>query len=218
MSDSTPLEPPSGEVAFLFTDLQGSTSAWEREPVAMNDVLARHDEALRAAIAAHDGAMFSVAGDAFGAAFHTVDAAADCAVAAQLALTHQEWPSGLAPRVRMGLHVGRAFERDGNYFGPTPNRAARIMSVAHGGQILLSDEAAQRLSPHEAIGVELLGRNTERLHGPVGDHDVLAWIEVERHLGAQATNDGFAQTEQATRGRALGCLRRLDRRRDDMRW
>lgn len=136
---------PSGVVAFLFTDLQGSTSAWERQTELMNEVLQRHDRVLRDAITAHGGVVFSVAGDAFGAGFHTVDDAVACAVAAQRSLAAQTWPSGLAPGVRMGVHVGRAFERDGNYFGPSPNRAARVMSAAHGGQILLSEEAVHRL-------------------------------------------------------------------------
>jgi predicted ATPase/class 3 adenylate cyclase len=144
-SDSTARR-PSGHVAFLFTDMQGSVLAWEREPDAMNDVIARHDDTVRSAIREHEGCVFSVAGDAFGAAFHTVDHAVHCVLAAQRGLAAQQWPSGLAPRVRMGVHVGRAFERDGNYFGPTVNRAARIMSAGHGGQVLISDEALAALA------------------------------------------------------------------------
>jgi predicted ATPase/class 3 adenylate cyclase len=138
-------ERPSGEVAFLFTDLQGSVLAWERDPVAMNEVIARHDATVRRAIDQHGGCVFSIAGDAFGAAFPTAHHAVQCVLAAQRGLAEIEWPSDLTPRVRMGLHVGRAYERDGNYFGPTVNRAARIMSAGHGGQVLLSDEARTAL-------------------------------------------------------------------------
>lgn len=150
---------PTGTVAFLFTDVQGSTAAWEREPDAMNDVIARHDEAIRSAIEGHRGAVFSVAGDAFGAGFHTAADALGCAVAAQRALAAQQWPSGLTPLVRMGLHIGRAFERDGNYFGPATNRAARIMSAGHGGQILLSQEIVDALGPlGDGLAVTALGQ------------------------------------------------------------
>ncbi len=182
---------PSGEVAFLFTDLQGSTSAWEREPEAMNDVLARHDEAMRRAIDTHGGSVFSVAGDAFGAGFHTIDEAVRCAVTAQLALAAQQWPSGLAPRVRMGLHVGRAFERDGNYFGPTPNRAARIMSAAHGGQVLLSDDALRAMAAvPEGVAVEALGRFLLRdVSEPLALHQLsIATLRVE-YPPLQATSE-----------------------------
>jgi predicted ATPase/class 3 adenylate cyclase len=146
---------PSGHVAFLFTDLKGSTSAWEREPEAMNEVMARHDATLRSAIDRRSGAVFSIAGDAFGAAFHSIDDAVESVLSAQRGLAAHDWPSGLAPQVRMGLHVGRAFERDGNYFGPTVNRAARIMSAANGGQVLLSEEARVALHARPA-GTDLL--------------------------------------------------------------
>ena len=173
---------PTGDVAFLFTDLQGSVTAWEREPDAMNDVLARHDETLRRAIVDFRGAVFSVAGDAFGAGFHTIDDAVQCAVGAQLALAALDWPSGLAPKVRMGLHIGRAFERDGNYFGPTPNRAARIMSAAHGGQVLVSDDAVQALAAvPDGVALESLGRFLLRdLTEPLGLHQLsIASLRVE---------------------------------------
>ena len=54
-------------------------------------------------------------------------AAIDAAVQAQLRL-------GLP--VRMGLATGGAEPRDGDYFGPVLNRAARVMAAGHGGQIL----------------------------------------------------------------------------------
>jgi predicted ATPase/class 3 adenylate cyclase len=136
----------SEQIAFLFTDMQGSVLAWEREPEAMNDVIARHDLTVRAAISQHGGSVFSIAGDAFGAAFPTVTDAVRCVLDTQRGLAAHEWPSNLAPRVRMGVHVGRAYERDGNFFGPTVNRAARIMSAGHGGQVLLSDQAIAALA------------------------------------------------------------------------
>ena len=66
---------PSGTVTFLFTDLESSTRLWEELPEAMSDALARHDEILRGAVAAHDGYVVKGRGDGVHAAFATADAA-----------------------------------------------------------------------------------------------------------------------------------------------
>ena len=126
---------PSGTVSFFFTDVEGSTQRWEHDPDEMAARLERHDAVMHRVIAEHGGYVFSVAGDSFGASFPTVQAAVDAAVAAQRDLREVALP------VRIGIHVGEAQERDRNYFGTAVNRAARIMSVGHGGQILLSDPA-----------------------------------------------------------------------------
>ncbi|MEX1286935.1 MAG: adenylate/guanylate cyclase domain-containing protein, partial [Acidimicrobiia bacterium] len=132
---------PTGTVSFLFTDVEGSTRLWEADHDAMAASLSLHDDLLRDAIAAHDGHVFSTAGDAFSVAFASADDAVAAALAAQLALAAADWP-GPALRVRMGIHTGTADERDGDYFGPALNRAARLMSAGHGGQVLLSAVAA----------------------------------------------------------------------------
>ena len=164
----------SGHIAFLFTDMQGSVLAWEREPEAMNDVIALHDVTVRAAIAQHGGSVFSIAGDAFGAAFPTVADAVHCVLDTQRGLAAHQWPSNLEPRVRMGVHVGRAYERDGNYFGPTVNRAARIMSAGHGGQVLLSDQALAALEelPHGVVADPLGHYHLRDLTEPVVIHQL----------------------------------------------
>jgi len=56
---------PSGTVTFLLTDIEGSTTRWERQPVAMAAALARHDTLLRAAIETHGGHVVKTMGDAF---------------------------------------------------------------------------------------------------------------------------------------------------------
>ena len=147
------------ERAFLFTDLQGSTRAWEHAPTVMNGVVAEHDRILREAITAHHGEVFSLAGDAFGAAFTTSQEAVAAAARAQHALARREWPEAQAPRVRMGVHVGPAYPREGNYYGATLNRAARLMSAAHGGQVVVSGEVAAVLAdaPWDAVRLRDLG-------------------------------------------------------------
>ncbi|MDH3683907.1 MAG: adenylate/guanylate cyclase domain-containing protein, partial [Acidimicrobiia bacterium] len=134
---------PSGIVTFLFTDIEGSTVLWERDPTAMKTALQHHDTVVRQAIKANDGWIFSVAGDSFGAAFPDADLALAAATTAQQDLGSAGWPDDVQLQVRMGLHTGTATtERDGNYFGPEVNRAARIMSAANGGQVLVSTVTA----------------------------------------------------------------------------
>ena len=62
-------ELPSGTVTFLFTDIEGSTTRWERQPEAMRTALALHDALVRAAITEHGGHVVKTMGDAFHAAF-----------------------------------------------------------------------------------------------------------------------------------------------------
>src|SRR5215203_3125846 len=131
-------EPHTGPLTFLFTDVEGSTSLWERNPKAMSEALSRHDEILRAAIEAHDGRVFKTVGDAFHATFSTAPDALEAALEAQRALLREEWAESGPLRVRMALHTGTAEERDGDYFGPSLNRVARLLSAGHGGQVLLS--------------------------------------------------------------------------------
>jgi predicted ATPase/class 3 adenylate cyclase len=137
---------PSGTVTLLFTDIQGSTRLWEAQPEQMAAALRRHDQILRAAIEGTDGYVFKTVGDAFCAAFATAPAAAEAVVAAQRELGAEAWPTSRPITVRMSLHTGVCEERDGDYFGPVVNRAARLEAVAHGGQVLVSGATAELLS------------------------------------------------------------------------
>src|SRR4051794_1391716 len=98
-------ERPSGQVAFLFSDLENSTRLWERRPHEMSHVYARHDAILRQAIESRGGIVYKVIGDAFQAAFHTGLDALVAAVEAQQQLQTEPWPFAPAPAVRMALHV-----------------------------------------------------------------------------------------------------------------
>src|SRR5215211_3095029 len=132
--------PPSGTVTFLFTDVENSTRLWEKSPESMEVSLRRHDAILREAIEEHGGFVFKTVGDAFCATFPAASGALQAALAAQEALLSEPWEAQPdAPlRARMALHTGAAQERDGDYFGPPLNRVARLLSAAHGGQVLLS--------------------------------------------------------------------------------
>jgi predicted ATPase/class 3 adenylate cyclase len=150
---------PSGTVTFLFTDIEGSTGLWEAAPDAMRVALERHDSILRSAIEGHDGYVFSTGGDGFAAAFARAGDGVAAAVRAQEALAVERWPVGTEIRVRMGLHTGEVEERGEDYFGSAVNRAARLMAVAHGKQIVCSSATAGVLD----AGVVLVDLGEHRL-------------------------------------------------------
>jgi predicted ATPase/class 3 adenylate cyclase len=142
----TPAPPvvlPSGTVTFLFTDIAGSSRLWEQHPQAMPNLIARHDELLGAVVAAHGGAVFKTMGDSVLAAFAIASAAVAAALAAQRAIVAEPWGLPEPVLVRMALHSGAAELREGDYHGPTLNRAARLLTAGHGGQMLLSLVTAQ---------------------------------------------------------------------------
>jgi len=155
--------PPSGTVTLLFTDVEGSTRLWDAEREEMAAALRRHDEILREAIGQAGGYVFKTVGDAFCAAFSAARAGLDAALAAQRELAGQAWPTSRPIVVRMGLHVGVCEERDGDYFGPAVNRAARLLAVAVGGQVLVSGAAAELLSDEMPEGVGLRELGTHQL-------------------------------------------------------
>ena len=130
---------PTGTVTFLFTDIEGSTRLWEERPEEMAVGLERHDAILRDVIDRHDGYVFATGGDGYGVVFQRAERALAAAVDAQRRLVSEPWSDTCPIRVRMGLHSGETRERDGDYFGPTVNRCARIMSAAQPMQILMSD-------------------------------------------------------------------------------
>ena len=142
-SGAVPRELPTGTVTFLFTDLEGSTRLWQEHPDTMGEALARHDAILRNAVEAHHGAIVKTTGDGVHAAFADASDAIDAAVAAQRVLVTEPWDDTGELRVRMGVHTGSAERRGSDYYGPAVNQAARLMGIAHGGQIVCSAVVAE---------------------------------------------------------------------------
>lgn len=133
---------PSGTVTFLFTDIEGSTERWERYREGMKDAVRRHEEIVNAAIAVHGGSVFKTVGDAFCASFQTAPAAIAAALDLQRALLKANFSAVDGLSVRSAVHTGLAHERGGDYYGPTVNRVARLLSIGHGGQVLVSGASA----------------------------------------------------------------------------
>ncbi len=161
----------SGAPAFLFTDIEGSTALWESDPEGMAPALAAHDAALDEAVAAAGGRIFKRLGDGVCAVFGEAPAALAAALGAQRRLAGLATPAGGPVRARMAIHAGPAEARDDDWFGPALNRVARLLAVAHGGQILVSAAARERAADGLPAGVELvdLGRHRLKdLEAPLG--------------------------------------------------
>lgn len=154
---------PQGTVTFLFTDMVGSTRLWEKHPQEMQEVVQRHDRMMRETMEGGGGHVFKTVGDAFCVAFATPRAALNAALAAQARLRETDWGMVGPIKVRMGLHSGTAEFRDADYFGGTLNRAARIESAAHGGQILMSQATRELLEDVLPDGVSLRALGQHRL-------------------------------------------------------
>jgi predicted ATPase/class 3 adenylate cyclase/DNA-binding SARP family transcriptional activator len=154
---------PSGAVTLLFSDIEGSTRAWEHHPTEMGVALARHEVLVRGAIESAGGYVFKTVGDAFCAAFTTPTSALVAAADAQLALSAEPWPEVTPIRVRMALHSGVCEEREDDYFGPVVNRVARLGAAAHGGQTLLSNSTVELLGGVLPAGTTLTDLGEHRL-------------------------------------------------------
>ena len=146
---------------FLFTDIEGSTRLWEEHGDAMASALARHDEILAGAVDEAGGSVLKTTGDGLIAVFDSVSDSLSAALDSQRALEEEPWGPTGSLRVRMGIHAGDTESREGDYFGPAMNRAARIMAAGHGGQVLVSGTAAA--SGYLPPGVQLRDLGMHRL-------------------------------------------------------
>jgi predicted ATPase/class 3 adenylate cyclase len=155
---------PVGELStFLITDIEGSTRLWEEHAAGMGPALAQHDRLLRAAIEGGGGTVIKTTGDGMLAVFADPVAGVDAALTAQRALRGEPWGDTGPLRVRMALHSGQAEARDGDYFGPALNRVARILAIAHGGQIVCSAVAAVLAGDRLPRSIELIDLGSHRL-------------------------------------------------------
>ena len=150
-------------VTFLFTDIEGSTRLWEQEPERMRPVMARHDAVSKAAVERHHGTIVKMTGDGVHAAFNSPLDALIATLEIQQLLSAPDATDGMALPLRCGLHAGIDERRDGDFYGRAVNRAARIMSAAHGGQMLLSKAVAEQVSGALPEGVSLRDLGTVRL-------------------------------------------------------
>lgn len=157
------LSPPTGDVTFVFTDIEGSTALWDRSPEAMTEALAEHDRRIGEIVEQHHGYVFTTAGDSFAVAFPSAADAVQFGLEVQLCLL--EPAAGIPLKVRIGAHTGTATMRAGDYFGAVVNRGARLSACAHGGQFVLSQATVDQLDGKLPPDVELVDLGAHRLRG-----------------------------------------------------
>lgn len=156
---------PSGTVTFLFTDIEGSTKLAQQYPDQWESLRERHHAILKSAMDAHHGYVFQIIGDAFCVAFHTSRDGLNAAIQAQRNLQCEDW--GETPiRVRMGMHTGSAELKGSDYRGYlTMAKVQRVMSLAYGDQILLSNSSAELVHTELPTSISIRDLKEHRLKG-----------------------------------------------------
>src|SRR4051794_15337485 len=185
-----PRTPPEGTVTLLFTEIEESARLWEEAPAETADAVHAHDAIVRGAIERHGGYLLATGDDGFRAAVPTPPNPAAAAVdppqrpaggergtnAAAAAIDSQQRLTGderVTFAVRMGLHTGEVLHRDEDYLGADVNRAARLVALAHGGQILVSQTTENLL--RSAVALRPLGEHRLRgLRGRTSVHQIVA--------------------------------------------
>lgn len=162
-SDGPVIEGEPVDLTFLFTDIEGSTGLWERHPAEMVSIIGRHDGILEAAIADHKGVLIGKTGDGVVGGFASTHDALAAAVDAQRTLLSSNWAPIPELLVRMGIHAGPVFKRGDEYHGRGLNLSSRLHAAGHGGQILVSDTAAELLDEQVPAPLALTDLGMHRL-------------------------------------------------------
>lgn len=208
---------PTGVVTLLFTDIEGSTALWEQDGARMSQALAAHDALARRAVECRHGRVVKMTGDGMHAVFDDALDALDATLEMQQALADPAATGGVALRVRCGLHAGVVERRDNDYFGSPVNRAARIMSAAHGGQVLLSQAVVDGIRELLPAAVSLRDLGNVRLKDLATPEHVFQVVHPQlrqdfpslRSLEATPNNLPQQATSFIGRVQALAELQRL---------
>jgi predicted ATPase/class 3 adenylate cyclase len=167
VSQSEPADDETTHWTFLLTDIEGSVPLWEQDADAMQRALVRHDAIIGECVTRHGGTVVHQHGE--GDSRFAVFAHAADAVAAvnefQRAFQHEAWATTKPLRVRAALHTGEAVELAGYYYGSAVNRCARLRSLAHGGQVVLSETTAGLVRGGLPNGADLRDLAEHRLRG-----------------------------------------------------
>ncbi|MGH8103423.1 MAG: AAA family ATPase [bacterium] len=158
-----PTSSPLVNLTFLFTDIEGSTRLIQADAEGMRRAQTRHDAIIREAVAQEHGKVFRTLGDSICAVFENAEGALAAAIIAQRDLQKEIWKDGMIIRTRMALDFGAVVELDKDYFGLPPIICSRILSIGHGGQILLSNAFSSLVSGILPTGAALRDLGERRL-------------------------------------------------------
>ena len=156
---------PAGTVTFVFTDIEGSTALLKELGDRYGEVLAQHRRLVRDTFGAAGGIEIDTQGDAFFFAFPRAREAVTAAVGVQRSHAAADWPDGGTVRVRIGLHTGEPAVGDEGYLGLDVVRAARICTVARGGNVLISETTRALVGSSLPEGVSVFPLGERHLKG-----------------------------------------------------
>jgi class 3 adenylate cyclase len=158
---------PDGVVTFVLTDIEDSTRLWDIHPTEMAAALVQHEAIVDKTVHTNDGRVIKSRGegDATLSAFPRASDALVAAAALQAALQETPWTGGLELRTRVAIHTGEAQLRDGDYYGGTLNRAARIRGLARGNETLVSRATHDLVADALPSGLALVEAGSHELKG-----------------------------------------------------
>jgi class 3 adenylate cyclase len=169
---------PVGTVTFVFTDIEGSTALLKQLGERYGDVLAQHRRIVRETLGAAGGIEIDTQGDAFFFAFPRAREAVSAAVEVQRAHAAGDWPDGASVRVRIGLHTGEPAVGAEGYLGLDVVRAARICTVARGGNVLISETTRALVGSSLPDGVSVFPLGERHLKG-IDEPERVYELEIE---------------------------------------
>jgi class 3 adenylate cyclase len=159
---------PTGTVTFLLTDIEGSTALLRGLGDDYAGLLREVRAVIRAAVRRGGGHKVDAHGDEYLAVFEQPVSALQAAVELQRAMATHAWPAGARVRIRAGIHTGRPTLTDAGYVGLAVHTVARICTVGHGDQILVSDHTRRATVGRMPSGVLLRSLGAHRLAGLPG--------------------------------------------------
>ena len=152
----------------MFTDIVGYTAMAQADESVALDLLKRHRELVRAALARHGGREVKTMGDAFLLEFSSALAATECAIELEDSLRRFNEKRREKVRVRVGIHVGDVVHEEGDVYGDAVNIASRIPSLAEGGGVCLSQHAYEQVRNKVPYGFTRLGvRDLKNVSFPI---------------------------------------------------
>ena len=169
---------PTGTVTFVFTDIEGSTALLKQLGERYGEVLSQHRRIVRETFGAAGGSEIDTQGDAFFFAFPRAREAVTASVAVQRGHAAAEWPDGTEVRVRIGLHTGEPVVGEEGYLGLDVVRAARICTVARGGNVLMSETTRALVGSTLPDGVSVFPLGERHLKG-IDEPERVYELEIE---------------------------------------
>jgi len=152
---------------ILFTDVVDSTGrAQQAGDAGWKRTIAMHDDIVRGVLVGFGGREVATAGDSFLIIFDGAERAIRCGLALVHALAAIEVP------IRVGIHSGEVELSGDQVSGVAVNAAARIMSVAGEGEVLVSGTV--RDLAEGAAGLAFESRGRRHLKGLAREHELFA--------------------------------------------